>query len=94
MPKTQRTIKLAGVIGSDNIPAKTHQAEYIRVFADADNKFNIRKMTDGNVQLGTKKGCYTLAKHPSIENLFTGICNGVKCHFTKKKIVGKLVYWA
>jgi len=91
MPKTQHTIKLAGLL-SNGSTAKTHEAWQVVGFA-SDN-FKVSVYAAGYAIVETAKGSYQLGLHDTIEDLYTGICNGVKCHFTKKKIVGKLIYWA
>lgn len=91
MAKVQHTIKLAGC-KSDNTVAKTHEAFQVVSFMHPNFKVNTYEM--GYAMVETAKGSYKLDLHNSIENLYTGFCNGVKCHFSKKKIVGKLIYWS
>jgi hypothetical protein len=92
MAKQQHFVKLAGYI-EDHQLAKTHNADQVSYFCDEDGQFIVKG--DGeDVYLQTHKNGYSLKKHPSIQNLYTGICAGTKVHFTKKRIVGKLIYWS
>ena len=91
--KQQHNIKLQGHLLDGQI-AKTHQADLVRCFKSADNKFIIKSAGNGLVQITTAKGSYQLKKHPVIENLYFGQCRNIKCHFTMKKVVAKLIYWS
>ena len=91
--KQQHNIKLQGHLLNGQV-AKTHQAELVRCFKSEDNRFIIRSVGNGLVQVITAKGSYQLKKHPVTENLYFGKCNGIKCHFIKKQVVAKLIYWS
>ncbi|MCP4718194.1 MAG: hypothetical protein GY860_01950 [Desulfobacteraceae bacterium] len=91
--KTQHTIPVTGRI-LDGDTAKTQQASEVSYFMDTKKQFRIHGITNESVIVNTNKGSYTLDAHATIANLFTGIASGIKVHFTKKKIVGKLIYWS
>lgn len=93
MSKEQHTVALAGYLANGE-RAASHNASEVRYFSDAFENFVVRASADGNVVLHTSKGTYPLVKHPSIKNLFTGVCAGIKVHMTKKKLVGKVIYWS
>lgn len=92
MAKEQTIVKLAGYTREGK--ANTSDADRVTDFKDINNNFEIMNSEGSSLLLTTSKGQYTLTAHPSIENLFTGICAGTKVHFTKKRIVGKLIYWS
>jgi hypothetical protein len=92
MSKEQTIVKLAGYISHDQL-AQTHNADQVSYFCDEGGQFIVKGDGD-DVYLQTHKDGYNLKKHPSIQNLYTGICAGTKVHFTKKKLVGKLIYWS
>lgn len=77
---------------SNNTVAKTHQATEVVAFSNNNVRVNLN--LNGSITVKTKNGTYVLTAHPTIVNLWTGIAQGIKVHFTKKKIVGKLIYWA
>jgi hypothetical protein len=93
MPKVQHSIKLVGRTVKGEV-CKTHQAGLIHYFCSPQLFIHVLK--DGkNVTVSTFKYNYTLTPHASIDNLWTGVSpNGAKTHFTKKKIVAKLIYWS
>lgn len=93
MKKTNVVLQLTGKM-SNGMVAKTHQAA--KVIGFTNNRVSVTKGLKDSVILTTitQKGVYTLKPHPSIDNLWTGVANNVKVHFTKKKIVAKLIYWA
>jgi hypothetical protein len=92
MAKKQHFVKLAGYVSHDQL-AQTHNASEVCFFSDEGGQFIVKSDGD-NIYLQTHKDGYRLKKHPSIKNLYTGICAGTKVHFTKKRIVGKLIYWS
>lgn len=92
MSKAQHTVELAGYISPDQ-PAQTHNADQVMFFCDEGGQFIVKDHGD-DVYLQTHKNGYTLKKHSSIRNLYTGVCAGIKVHVTRKKIVGKLIYWS
>jgi len=92
MPKLQHTVKLVGYT-NDGLVAKTHQADSVKMFQDQDLNFSVSN-TEMGVKVSTNKGIYILSPHGSIENLWTGVCGSIKVHFTKKKVVAQLIYWA
>ena len=49
-------------------------------------------ITPESVTLMRPHKSYTLKKHKSL-NIYCGECNGIKVHFTKKKLVATLIYW-
>lgn len=93
MAKQQYNLKMYGYI-SEHAKAKTSDAKRVRFFQDDDKQFCVVPKSDGSVCVMHNKTAFKLYPHKTIENLFTGEHNGTKYHFTKKKIVGKIVYWA
>jgi len=92
--KTQTTLAVNGYL-KDGSRAQTHNADQVKSFRNPKGSIIIRAMLGSSVTVTTTEGIYELSKHPTIKNLFTGITdNGIKMHFTKKKIVGKLIYWS
>ena len=92
--KTQTTVALTGLTKSGTT-ATTQDGKRVVAFVDVNNRFKVvNSETQGIVTLCTDKGKYPLEIHDSIANLYTGVANDVKVHFTKKKIVGKLIYWS
>ena len=89
--KVQHTIKLSGC-KSDFTIAKAHEASQVIAFMNPN--FRVDTYAMGYALVETAKGTYRLDPHPSIDSLYVGICNGIKCHFTKKRVVAKLIYWA
>lgn len=97
MAKAQHEVKLVGRLADGSI-AKTHQANEVVGFSDEANNIKLWPVPDdmllsGDFFLQTSKGRYILKKHDSL-NLFQGKVNGCKIHFTKKKVIAKLIYWA
>lgn len=91
--KTQTIVTLKGMTKTGH--ATTQDGNKVVTFVDDKHLFKVvNSETQGIVILCTAKGNYSLEVHVSIANLYTGVANGVKVHFTKKKIVGKLIYWA
>ena len=88
--KKQTIIKLVGVLENGST-AKTHQAADVVAFQGDKVSVIIHK---DFVRLSTKKGVYDLPKSKSVINLYQGAARGIKVHFTAKKIVAKLIYWA
>ncbi len=91
--KTQKIISLTGYT-AENIPATPQNADQVTYFRNAKNTLHAIVMDTGLICIQTQKDHYILNPHDSIENLFTGVLNGIKVHFTKKKLVGKLMYWS
>ncbi len=93
MTKKQHIIPVAGhILGGDK--ATPQQTREIAYFMDTNKLFHIHGITEESILVDTFKGSYTLKAHATIKDLFTGIANGIKIHFTKKKIVGKLIDWS
>lgn len=95
--RTEHKVKLTGRVRNGTI-AKTHQANDVVGFSDADGKVKVwpipeDMLTSGDFFLRTKKGKYILKKHDSL-NIFQGVANGYKIRFTCKKVVATLSYWA
>ena len=96
MAKQQHTIKLAGY-KSDGTLANTHEGDQVVVFKNTTNSIHVRQtcINSNQVRVLTHDGRYILRSHGSIANLYTvKLANGLKMHFTKKKLVAKLIYWA
>lgn len=89
--KKQNIVKLTGMT-KENKPATIQQADQVIYFSDGKH-IRVERMTQFTAVLDTKKGRYQLVKHDTL-NIFKGVCNGVKVHFTKKKVTGKLIYWS
>ena len=94
MPKKQQhSIKLYGYI--DHVTkAKTHNADKVVLFRNDINSIRIKRTDEesDNLTMFTHKGSYLLVPHPN-QNIYTAIINGVKVHFSKRKIVGELRFW-
>ncbi len=94
MAKTEHQLCLFGFT-ADNEVAKPHQANQVIKFEDPEGKVMIYENPVGTFKMVTRKGTYAFTPHGSIQNLFTAVTHdGVKIHFTKKKLVGKLIYWS
>lgn len=90
--KTERQIPLVGVTESGD-PARI--GSEVKYFTSDDGKVTVRNSASKGTVLITNKGQYPLVPHESIANLFrTKTDQGIKIHFTKKKVVAKLIYWA
>ena len=61
-------------------------------FVDRDGIFSIVVTDAGTIQLTTKKGCYNLSKHPTL-NYYNGECNGHKVQVHLKAISGWIKFW-
>jgi hypothetical protein len=93
MPKKQHIIKLAGCTVKGEI-CKTHQASLVHTFRDVNNYIHVF-VNAKNARVVSFHDEYTLAPHASIDNLWTGVSRkGNKVHFTKKKVVAKLIHWS
>jgi len=94
MAKVQSIVPLAGYM-ANGIKAKTHQANNVVAFWSKGYTFKVHRSASNGFILTTAKGSYKLTPHMSIVNLWTCRTNtDVICHFSKKKIVAKLIYWA
>ena len=100
MSKKQYIVRLSGYT-ADGVKASTQQGGQVTSFRNERNSVKVTnhsvlESTDQRtVTLETRHGRYILLAHNSIDNLFIGRTNtGIKLHFTKKKIVAKLIYWA
>ena len=94
MPKSQHNVPLAGYT-ADGKKANTQQADKVVVFWSADFTFKVRNSASKGLVLTTAKGSYKLTPHMSIANKWTCRTNtNIICHFSKKKLVAKLIYWA
>ena len=88
--KEQKIIKLKGMLKNGKA-ATTQQAEKVWTF---ESSGIIVKKYEDYVLVSTKRGDYKLPKSKSVINLYCGTARGTKVHFTAKKIVAKLIYWA
>lgn len=91
--KSQYNIKLFGC-KPNGIVAKTHESELVTKFTDAGKRFIIKAQKDGSISLQTARNTYVLNPHGTIKNKWLSVCDGIKVHFNKKKVVASLVYWA
>lgn len=92
MAKKQHIVEMTGYVAVDT-PATVQQGKDVKRFMDNGNHFCIKNINDKSVELVTAKGSYFLWKSKR-SNIYMGTAAGVKVHFTKKVIVGKLIYWA
>lgn len=90
MAKTQHGVVLTGFT-MNNAVAKL--GKDVVKFCNDTKTITVMNITDNVAVLCTKKGTYNLEKHP-MANRYQGTANGSKVHFTRKKITGKLIYWA
>jgi len=90
MAKKPYTIELVGLT-LDNEQAKFGK-DVVR-FCNATRTITVRNITDLIAELCTKKDNYILSKEAS-NNRYVGTCGTTRVHFTKGKIVAKLIYWA
>jgi len=88
MTKEFTEIKLSG-IREDNSPARIGSEVYC--FSSDQAKVGLKNDV---MTLVTRKGSYDMTPHMSIANLWTTRANGVVVHFSKKKLVASLRYWA
>lgn len=92
--KKEYKVKLFGVL-ADGTKAKTHQAAEVVMFTNEKRSIQVPLNHSRQQKVITAKGEYILDAHESIKNLYTGITwQGIKMHFTKKKLVAALIYWA
>lgn len=96
MTKKQHNIKLYGC-KSNGIVAKTHEADKVVYFTDINRVWRVITVEGSDtawVKTDNFNMTYKLKKHGSITNLWTGKMGQTKTHFTKKKVVAKLIYWS
>jgi hypothetical protein len=93
MPKKQTIVKVNGYTKA-GILAKTHNASEVRSFRNAKGSIKVTSVAGGNVLLHTHKGVYILRPAVNGNNLYTGRADDIIIHFTKKKLVGKVIYWS
>lgn len=94
MPKSQHSIPMAGYTKAGD-KAKTHMADQVVVFWSKDFTFKVHRSASKGMILTTAKGSYKLTPHMSISNKWTCRTDtNIIIHFSKKKIVAKLIYWA
>ena len=61
-------------------------------FTDRDGLFSIVVTDPSYIQLNTKRGCYNLSKHPTL-NYYNGECSGHKVQVHLKATAGWLKFW-
>jgi len=95
MSKEQHIVKMAGYL-KDGTKAKTHQANQVHEFRDEKGIFTIRNASSIKTRyVVTPKSKTRLQASAFHHNVFMGKAdNGVKIHFTQKKVVAKLIYWS
>lgn len=91
MSKQKHVIKLHG-IDKDGNKTKSHNACDVVAFVNVNSKIKVQVIDKYEALLITKKDDYLLVIG-NVKNLYQGTCNGVKVHFSKKKIVATLTYW-
>ena len=94
MSKEQKIIKLTGKHSDGGKAKYANKVSYFHgQFNKSEHQVTVFNITDKYATVATVKGQYTLTKHDTL-NIYQGECNGIKVHFTKKKIVAQLIYWA
>jgi len=91
--KKNHVVKMKG-IKANGLVARTQQVDQIVKFENDTGSIAVSHTGDRNVTIKTNSGEYELTPHATMANLWIGVCNNVKVHYTQKKIVGKVVYWA
>jgi len=91
--KTTMYLKVYGVKANGHWANRNQGSEVVR-FVSAAGTTGVRKLADGTVKLITAKAAYILVPHKTLKDLWVAQCNGIEVHFSKKKIVAKLTYWA
>ncbi|MBT4451265.1 MAG: hypothetical protein HN936_13245 [Bacteroidetes bacterium] len=90
----KQIIKVIGYTDS-NLIARPYEAAQVVKFEAVSGAIMMYENPAGDYRVITRKGSYVLKPDPSQYNRFVGtVGNGIQCHFMKKKIVGKLIYWA
>ena len=90
--KKQHTVRLAAYT-SKGIACGTHEADQVHLFRNDKNTVHVKYVDANTVLVITHKNQYPLTKHSTITNLWCGVTDdGIKVHFTMKKIVGKFIY--
>lgn len=95
--KKQHIIKLIG-FKADGTKANIREAGQVTSFQNSKKSIRVtHEQPDIDTDLvivTTADGCYVLQQHDTIINMYMGVlANGIKAHFTKKKLVAKLIYW-
>jgi len=90
--KTQHVVQLTGMI--DNKPAKTHQADDVRIFQakGINGGMSIDNTNDSSPVLITAKGTYPLSWNRA--GYFEPDFDHVKVHVIIKEVVARVIYWA
>ena len=91
--KTTRYLKMYGVKANGHWANRNQGSDVVR-FVSAAGSTGVRKLADGTVKLTTAKDVYILIPHKTLKDLWVAQCDNVEVHFSKKKIVAKLTYWA
>ena len=90
----EQTIRVIGYT-NNNLIARTYEAGLVVKFENFSGTVMMYENPAGDYRIITRKGSYILKPDPSQDNRFTGIIgDGIKCHFMKGEIAGKLIYWA
>lgn len=90
----EQTIRVIGYT-NNNLVARTYEAGLVVKFENFSGTVMMYENPAGDYRMITQKGSYILKPDPSKSNQFIGIVgDGIKARFTKKKLVGKLIYWS
>ncbi len=90
----EQTISVIGYTHSNRI-ARIYEAGQVVKFENVSGTVFMYETPTGDFRVITRKGSYILKPDPSQDNRFTGIVgDGIKCHFMKEEIAGKIIYWS
>jgi hypothetical protein len=85
-------MKSFDLVGVNQLGVAQEKGKDVISFTDRDGNFSISVLDSSYIQLSTKKGCYNLSKHPTI-NYFSGTLNGHKVQVHLKPVSGWIKYW-
>jgi hypothetical protein len=89
--KNMKQVKLFAVLENGEKVSSSNWQERVKL-TDEDGYFHVFPEKD-SCKLTTKKGTYTLKKHPT-QNHYHNQLNNFKVQIIVKKMVGTLIYWA
>lgn len=85
-------MKTFTLVGIDQMNVAQTVGKNVIAFVNREGDFSITIKDASNIQLATKKGCYNLPKHPTL-NYYNGECNGHKVQVHLKAVSGWLKFW-
>ena len=91
MAKQMWRIKLQGV-KADLTPARVTK-DTTMFLTDETQEIKVVPSADGHIVIITPVEVCILAPHATIKNLWTGLFEGCKAHFSKKAIIAEIRYW-